>query len=382
MGIKGLNAIISEHVPSAIRKSDIKSFFGRKVAIDASMSLYQFLIAVRQQDGGQLTNEAGETTSHLMGMFYRTLRMIDNGIKPCYVFDGKPPDLKSHELTKRSSRRVETEKKLAEATTELEKMKQERRLVKVSKEHNEEAQKLLGLMGIPYIIAPTEAEAQCAELAKKGKVYAAASEDMDTFCYRTPFLLRHLTFSEAKKEPIHEIDTELVLRGLDLTIEQFVDLCIMLGCDYCESIRGVGPVTALKLIKTHGSIEKIVEFIESGESNNTKWKIPEDWPYKQARMLFLDPEVIDGNEINLKWSPPKEKELIEYLCDDKKFSEERVKSGISRLKKGLKSGIQGRLDGFFQVVPKTKEQLAAAAKRAQENKKLNKNKNKVTKGRR
>lgn len=99
-------------------------------------------------------------------------------------------------------------------------------------------------------------------------------------------------------------------------------------------------------------------------------------------MLFLDPEVIDGNEINLKWSPPKEKELIEYLCDDKKFSEERVKSGISRLKKGLKSGIQGRLDGFFQVVPKTKEQLAAAAKRAQENKKLNKNKNKVTKGRR
>lgn len=75
------------------------------------MSLYQFLIAVRQQDGGQLTNEAGETTSHLMGMFYRTLRMIDNGIKPCYVFDGKPPDLKSHELTKRSSRRVETEKK-------------------------------------------------------------------------------------------------------------------------------------------------------------------------------------------------------------------------------------------------------------------------------
>ena len=157
----------------------------------------------------------------------------------------------------RSSRRVETEKKLAEATTELEKMKQERRLVKVSKEHNEEAQKLLELMGIPYIIAPTEAEAQCAELAKKGKVYAAASEDMDTLCYRTPFLLRHLTFSEAKKEPIHEIDTELVLRGLDLTIEQFVDLCIMLGCDYCESIRGVGPVTALKPVSyTHLDVYK------------------------------------------------------------------------------------------------------------------------------
>ena len=105
MGIKGLNAIISEHVPSAVRKSDIKAFFGRKVAIDASMSLYQFLIAVRQQDGAQLSTESGETTSHLMGMFYRTLRMIDNGIKPCYVFDGKPPILKAHELGKRADKR-------------------------------------------------------------------------------------------------------------------------------------------------------------------------------------------------------------------------------------------------------------------------------------
>lgn len=380
MGIKGLNAIISEHVPTAVRKSDIKSFFGRKVAIDASMSLYQFLIAVRQQDGAQLSTETGETTSHLMGIFYRTLRMIDNGIKPCYVFDGKPPVLKSHELGKRSSRREETEKKLAEAIDQAEKMKQERRLVRVSKEHNDEAKQLLELMGVPYLTAPTEAEAQCAELAKKGKVYAAASEDMDTLCYRTPYLLRHLTFSEAKKEPIHEIDTETVLNGLGLTIEQFVDLGIMLGCDYCESIRGVGPVTALKLIKEHGSLEKIIEFVESDQSNS-KWKIPEDWPYKEARELFLNPDVIDGNEVNLKWSPPKEDELIDFLCNQKKFSEERVRSGIVRLKKGLKSGVQVRLDGFFQVVPKTKEQLAAAAAKAKASKANGKGKGKVTKRR-
>ncbi|QLL30572.1 hypothetical protein HG536_0A03900 [Torulaspora globosa] len=373
MGIKGLNAIISEHVPSAVRKSDIKSFFGRKVAIDASMSLYQFLIAVRQQDGAQLSTESGETTSHLMGIFYRTLRMIDNGIKPCYVFDGKPPVLKAHELGKRLSRREETEKKLAEAIEQVEKMKQERRLVKVSPEHNAEAKQLLELMGIPYITAPAEAEAQCAELAKKGKVYAAASEDMDTLCYRTPYLLRHLTFSEAKKEPIHEIDTETVLKGLDLTIEQFIDLGIMLGCDYCESIRGIGPVTALKLIKEHGSLEKIVEYIESGEANN-KWKVPEDWPYREARQLFLSPDVIDGNEINLKWAPPKEDELIEFLCHQKKFSEERVRSGIARLRKGLKAGVQVRLDGFFQVVPRTKEQLAAAAAKAKQAKATGKGK--------
>lgn len=98
MGIHGLTKLIAEHAPNAIKSNDIKSFFGRKVAIDASMSIYQFMIAVRQQDGQLLQNEDGETTSHLMGMFYRTVRMVDNGIKPVYVFDGKPPTLKSGEV--------------------------------------------------------------------------------------------------------------------------------------------------------------------------------------------------------------------------------------------------------------------------------------------
>ncbi|AGO10404.1 AaceriABL052Cp [[Ashbya] aceris (nom. inval.)] len=369
MGIKGLNSIIQQQVPSAIRPREMKQFFGRRVAIDASMSLYQFLIAVRQQDGVQLATADGETTSHLMGMFYRTLRMIENGLKPCYVFDGKPPVLKSHELDKRTERRKETEQKLAELTEQAEIMKHERRLVKVEQWHVAEAKKLLGLMGIPYVDAPGEAEAQCAELAKKGKVFAAASEDMDTLCYRTPYLLRHLTFSEARKEPIHEIDTELVLRGLGLSLEQLVDLGIMLGCDYCESIKGVGPVTALKLIKEHGSLEKIVEFISNG--GNAKWKVPENWPYKEARALFLQPDVVDAETVLLKWEEPKEEELIEFMCKEKGFNEDRIKSGIQKLRKGLKGGVQGRLDSFFKVKPKTTEELAASARKAQAAKKSN-----------
>lgn len=134
MGIKGLTGLISEHAPAAIQvlkfsrsrarssrtvltsvnqEHKINTLFGRKVAIDASMSIYQFLIAVRQQDGQLLQNDAGEVTryaqnflesglwdlrcidSHLMGFFYRTIRMVENGIKPAYVFDGKPPELKS-----------------------------------------------------------------------------------------------------------------------------------------------------------------------------------------------------------------------------------------------------------------------------------------------
>jgi flap endonuclease-1 len=209
MGIKSLSKVIADHAPEALKSYEIKNMFGRKVAIDASMSLYQFLIAVRSNDGNQLQNESGETTSHLMGMFYRTIRMVENGIKPCYVFDGKPPSLKSEELAKRGIKRDEANKEVADA---IEKGDQEninkfsRRTVKVTKEHNQECQRLLELMGIPWVQAPGEAEAQCAVLAKAGKVYGVGSEDMDTLTFATPFLLRHLTFSEAKKMPINEIN--------------------------------------------------------------------------------------------------------------------------------------------------------------------------------
>lgn len=186
------------------------------------MSIYSFLIAVRS-DGQQLTSESGETTSHLMGMFYRTLRMVDNGIKPVFVFDGAPPKLKSGELAKRFQRKaeaLEAEEEAKEIGTAEEVEKFSRRTVRVTREHNKECQRLLKLMGIPFSIAPTEAEAQCAALAKAGKVYAAASEDMDTLTFNTPVLLRHLTFSEQRKEPIQEIRLDAVLSGLDLTFEQ------------------------------------------------------------------------------------------------------------------------------------------------------------------
>ena len=186
------------------------------------MSIYSFLIAVRS-DGQQLTNETGETTSHLMGMFYRTLRIADNGIKPLYVFDGAPPKLKSGVLAKRFARKseaTEAHEEAKETGTAEEVEKFSRRTVRVTKEHNDECKKLLTLMGVPYIVAPTEAEAQCAVLARAGKVYAAASEDMDTLCFDSPILLRHLTFSEQRKEPILEIHLDRVLSGLGMDRKQ------------------------------------------------------------------------------------------------------------------------------------------------------------------
>ncbi|KAH8428975.1 flap endonuclease 1 [Aspergillus melleus] len=360
MGIKQLYQVISENAPDAIKSGDIKNHFGRKVAIDASMSIYSFLIAVRSE-GQQLMSDTGETTSHLMGMFYRTLRMVDNGIKPLYVFDGAPPKLKSGELAKRTARKseaTEAHEEAKETGTAEDVEKFSRRTVRVTREHNAECKKLIKLMGIPYIDAPTEAEAQCAVLARAGKVYAAASEDMDTLCFEAPILLRHLTFSEQRKEPIQEIHLNRALEGLGMDRNQFIDLCILLGCDYLEPIPKVGPNTALKLIREHGSLEKVVEAIESDPKK--KYVIPEDWPYQDARELFLNPDVRDASapECDFKWDAPDVEGLIDFLVKDKGFNEDRVRNGAARLQKNLKSAQQSRLEGFFKPMARTDAEKA------------------------
>lgn len=351
-----------------------------------SMSIYSFLIAVRSE-GQQLMSDTGETTSHLMGMFYRTLRMVDNGIKPLYVFDGAPPKLKSGELAKRGARKAEATEAHEEAKetgTAEDVEKFSRRTVRVTREHNDECKKLLKLMGIPYIDAPTEAEAQCAVLARAGKVYAAASEDMDTLCFEAPILLRHLTFSEQRKEPIQEIHLKQALEGLDMDRNQvrrqsrecslplahmamqFIDLCILLGCDYLEPIPKVGPSTALNLIREHGTLEKVTEYMRNDPKK--KYAIPEDWPYQDARDLFISPDVRDADhpDCDFKWEAPDVDGLVEFLVTDKGFNEDRVRNGAARLQKNLKSAQQSRLEGFFKPVARTDEEKASLKRKHEE----------------
>ncbi|KAM0727698.1 Flap endonuclease 1 [Formica fusca] len=350
MGILGLSKLIADIAPGAIKERELKHYFGRKIAVDASMCLYQFLIAVRSE-GAQLTTVDGETTSHLMGTFYRTIRLVEQGIKPVYVFDGKPPNLKSGELAKRAERRDEAQKLLqaAEEDGNVEAIdKFSRRLVKVTKNHTEEAKQLLQLMGIPYIDAPCEAEAQCAALVKAGKVFATATEDMDALTFGCNVLLRRLTLSEARKLPVQEIHLDKVLTDLELNHDEFIDLCIMLGCDYTGSIKGVGPKRAIELIKNYRSLDKIIENIDT-----KKYSVPENWNYKDARLLFQEPEVMNAEDIQLKWSEPDEEGLVKFLCGDKQFNEERIRNGAKKLHKARNTSTQGRLDSFFKVLPST-----------------------------
>lgn len=361
MGIKNLMKLLSEEVNGCVKEVSMANLNGRAIAIDASMALYQFLIAVRSGDGSanaQLTNEAGEVTSHIQGMFNRTIRLMENGIKPVYVFDGKPPVMKSGELAKRKMRRELAKENLKVAEEEgneedIEKFN--KRLTRVTPEHNEDCKKLLELMGVPVITAPCEAEATCAALAKSGKVFAAGTEDMDTMTFGTPVLLRRLTMAASRKLPILEIRLEKALEGLELSMDEFIDFCILCGCDYCDSIRGVGPKKALAAIKEYKSIERFLEALKEKMPKGVT--VPEEWNrdvdpiYQQARVMFSNAEVLDCKDVKLEWTGPQEEALTHFLVNEKGFGAERVKTAIAKLKKAKSTHSQQRMESFFKVLP-------------------------------
>jgi len=145
---------------------------------------------------------------------------------------------------------------------------------------------------------------------------------------------------------------------------KFIDLCILLGCDYLDPVKGIGPKVAFNLIKDHKTLEKVVEHVEK----NGKYTFPEDWPYKDARLLFLEPDVRPAEDplCDFKWEAPDVEGLVKFLVEEKGFNEDRVKSGAARLQKQLKSAQQARLEGFFKAVPKTADEQAKLKRKNEE----------------
>ena len=362
--------LLASEAEDCYTESEVKSYLGRTIAIDASMQLYQFMIMVRSDGGGggiasQLTNADGEVTSHIQGFFFRTISLMEKGIKPVFTFDGKPPQLKSSELEKRRAAKAKAEAEKAEAEKKLQEgegnaeenidaiNRMNKRMVRVTKDHNEDVKKLLRLMGLPVVEAPCEAEAQCAELAKGGAVFATATEDMDALTFATPTLLRYLTTAESRKLPVIEIKYDKILSGLGITAEQFIDLCILLGCDYAGKIKGIGPKKALTLIRDCKTIEKSIEAIKNMK-NSEKYLIPPELldpeQLNDIRRMFATPEVTPAKDVSISFGPPDRENLKKFLVDEKGFEPVRVDKGIDRLIKARKVGSQKRMDSFFKVL--------------------------------
>jgi flap endonuclease-1 len=196
---------------------------------------------------------------------------------------------------------------------------------------------------MPVVEAPCEAEAQCAVLARADKVYAAASEDMDTLTFGTPRLVRRMWASDAKV-PLMEISLSRVLEGLKMDHSQFIDLCILCGCDYADTIRGIGPKSAVKLISQFGSLQSVLSNIDKED-----YPVPEGVDWDEVRRLFVAPEVQDPAAVELSWTDPDEAGLMQFLVAEKGFNPARVETGIAKLRKARNSGSQMRMDSFFKA---------------------------------
>lgn len=348
MGIKGLFKFLQEAAPKAVREvKGPESFTGRTIAIDASMCLYQFLIMIREGHSGaymNLTNQDGEVTSHIVGFITRTIRLMEAGIKPIYVFDGKPPELKLGELEARRLKRASAAQALEEAKESGDSeqvLKSAKMSVKVTAAHNEQAKRLLRLMGLPVVEAPSEAEATCAALCKSGKVYASATEDADCLTFGTSILIRNLLAAEAQKKQIFEVNLKVALTQLDISMDQFIDFCILCGCDYCDHLKGIGPTTAIKLVLQHGSLEKILETLDP-----VKMPLPANFRYELARQFFRECESVDPS-FELKWQAPDFDGLRKFLVEENSFDADRVNRYCDRLRAAKSKTKQQPLSFFF-----------------------------------
>ncbi|MFQ5712326.1 MAG: flap endonuclease-1 [Candidatus Geothermarchaeales archaeon] len=329
---------------------DLKSLSGKSIAIDAYNALYQFLAIIRQPDGTPLKDHTGRITSHLSGLLYRTSNLVEMGIKPVYVFDGVPPALKEVEIKRRMRVREEATVKYERALRagRLEEARTYAQATSRLKDYmKEDAVRLLTLLGIPWVQAPSEGEAQAAHLAKKGDTDLCASQDYDSLLFGAPQLVRNVTISGRRKLPrkrvyiqvVPEIvELDRVLEELDITRQQLIDIGILLGTDFNpEGVKGIGPKTALKLIKQYGSLENLLPTLKEAE-----------FPVEPQRIreIFLHPEVTDHYQ--LVWKEPDTRGVIDFLCRERDFSKERVQKALDKMTEGLRK-VKGKvtLEEFF-----------------------------------
>lgn len=336
---------LSDVVPRASRK--LEDFQGKVIAIDAHNALYQFLSSIRQPDGTPLQDRNGRVTSHLSGLLYRTANLVEAGIRPVYVFDGKPPSLKRATIEERRERKAKAESEMRQA---LEEGDEARALSKAQQTSHldrdmvAESKGLLDALGIPWVQAPGEGEAQAAHMAARGDVWAACSQDYDALLFGAPRLVRNLAVTGKRKLPGRSawvdvepemIELDQVLAALAVTREQLVDAGILVGTDFDPGVKGVGPKRAVKLIREKGLLVDVLTHLEAD--------VPEA---DQIRDIFLRPDVT--SEYEIRFRPVDEPAVRRLLVEERSFGEDRVKAALPRYAKLHESLKQRSLDAFFK----------------------------------
>jgi len=323
--------------PLTIReKTTLEAFASKVVAIDAYNAIYQFLAIIRGPEGLPLSDSVGRVTSHISGLFYRNVNFLSIGIKPVYVFDGRPPSLKYAEIERRKQIKKDATIKFERALTEgkyEEAKKYAQQTSSLRDEMVEDSKHLLGLFGIPFIDAPSEGEATAANLTVTGQAYASASQDFDSLLFGAKKLIRNFSYSGKRKLPNRnttiEVEPEIIdlqknLTELGVTREQLVDVGILIGTDFNpDGFERIGPKTALKVIKEYGNLENVPQIQDKLDEID----------YKQIRKIFLEPKVASVSEI--KFGEINFAGITKYLTLERNFSLDRVETSLNRLKKAI-----------------------------------------------
>jgi len=321
MGVN-LSAIIET------QKIGFDSLIGKTLVVDSYNIIYQFLSSIRQHDGTPLMDKSGNITSHLAGLFYRTINLTEKGINLMFVFDGKPPDFKKVEVERRRNIRTEAKEKWDDALKEgnIEDAKKYARMSSsISDEIIEESKNLLTYLGFPIIQAKSEGEAQAAKICRDGKAWGIASQDFDSVLFGSPITIRNLSISKAEYLELIE------LNKLSLSREQLILIALLVGTDYNPGIKGIGPKKGLKLVKECKTIENLKKQV------NWDFEVNMETLYD----FFLNPPVFEDYKIES--TKPNTNKIKELLCEKHNFTEERVQKFIDKLGQKKK---QTNLFGF------------------------------------
>jgi flap endonuclease-1 len=304
---------------------------GKQLAVDGNGELYQFLALIRLPDGTPLRDSQGRITSHLSGLFFRTTRLIaDFGMRLVFVFDGRPPQEKTAEITRRRAvrERYEAEAAAARRAGDFARAYSKSTMTsRLTPEMIADAKEVLRLMGLPVVQAPSEAEAQAAHMARRGDVWAAASKDYDALLFGAPLLVRFLTISgreflpaQRSSRPITPelIDLQQMLDALGITLAQLIDLGLLVGTDFHPGVKGIGPKKALALVKRHGAIEHMPSTV-SGAFNAD---------LDRLRQIYLEPDVHE--DYRVEFGPCDVDGVVHFLCDERAFGRDRVMAALAR----------------------------------------------------
>lgn len=316
-------------------KIELKDIEGRTIAIDAYNTIYQFLSGIRQKDGSPLKDENGNVTSHLSGLLYRTSSIVEKGIKPIYVFDGKPSEYKAETIKKRREAKEKSEMKMkkaiAEGNDELAR-KYAIRTSRMSPYIVESSKELLDYMGIPWVQASREGEAQASYMVQQKDAWAVSSQDYDCLLFGAPKIIRNLTLSGGLSK-LEYMELNKVLDNLKFTREQLIDLALLVGTDFNNGIHGIGIKRGIKLLNEK-SLENILEDLDYKPETDIEI----------LRKIFLNPNV--NKNYKIKFKNYDNEKIIEFLCEEHGFGKDRVNNVLKNKMKNLNVSQKSLEDWF------------------------------------